>query len=197
MAISVSSVDTTSGTDSANQTTYTTASFTPTADRLLIAVFSTRDDATRLGQPTVSGGSLTWTLITDGTTAADSAYNTASSENSRVVAFWADTGGSPGSMTLVFDGVGATLDSACWSIYEVDGTDIDANVFVQVVTNRGDGATSGSFTLAAFADSANRPFGFVLVWDGLKCCSLREKPTIVRLSSRRKSPATHDCYYGA
>ncbi len=145
---------------SADQQDYTTGSFTPTADRLLIAVISTRDDSAEPPKPTASGGSLTWTLITDGSVEGDRVYNTVGTPRSRLTAFWADSGASPSSMTVTFDYPSGTQDSAAWSVYEIDGTDRDATAFVQVVLGSGDAATSGAITLAAFADTDNRPFGF-------------------------------------
>ena len=158
MAFSVA--DLASAADSTDQQDYTTASFTPTADRLLLAVVAVRDDTALPGTPTVSGGSLTWTLATDGSVSAEQTFDVIADPQIRVTAHWADSGGSPSSFAVTFDYPAGTQQSAAWSVYEIDGTPRDATAFVQIVLGREDANTAAAITLAAFGDTANRPFGF-------------------------------------
>lgn len=156
MAISVAHLATAgSGTDG---TSFSSASITPTAGRLIIASYAaSRTDNIEPTTPTTTGNGLTWVDI-------DSFYyNTdqgARDEKMFLVA--ANTGGSPSAGAVTFSHGATTHHAANWTIFECDGTDVGngvAQCFVQVVkSTTNTAATSVTVTLASATHSDNRPF---------------------------------------
>jgi len=124
---------------------FTTASISPGANRLVLAWVS--DRITTPPTPTLSGNGLTWvqqgSSITFGT-------------NGRFTLFRA-MGALPtsGSVTISFS---KSVNYACWSIVEYDGVDTSgtngSGAVVQSVTGTA-ASTSLTVTLAAFADANN------------------------------------------
>ena len=101
----------------ADQSSYTTGSITPTAGRLVLAAFAAGDNPSSLQQPTCSGCGLTWTAIR----AALIAAGTGTGQVMLVVfAAYADplvvTSGGLTFSNAVSSGI---CDGALWSVYEV------------------------------------------------------------------------------
>lgn len=141
----------TTGGDSANLTAYTTASISPTADRLLLAavVFST--STTVILPPTLTGLGLTWTFVNS---------VVAGSDDRLLCVYKAVTGASPGSgaVTITPDVSNAATGMA-WNISEFNAdisnpvvqNAIGSNTATQLSVALGAGVTSGNGTyLAAF-----------------------------------------------
>lgn len=134
-----------------NATSYTTASVTPTAGRLLCIDV----DACALGvdppNPTITGNGLTWTLVTDH-------YWRNPSGTSNRFHMWryaAFTGGSPSAGTILIDFGAQSMESCEWNVYEIDQAYLSGTVaeaFVQHAFSAANtSGTSGSASLAAFA----------------------------------------------
>lgn len=145
-------------------TSKTTATFTPSADRLLIACYvAMRTDATQPTDPTVSGGNLTWAQQ------HEQFFSTAGNRDQMWI-YAADTGeggASLSNMAVTFDHDATTHQGFLWSVFSLDGTDLAssggsstvAECFIQFVDGPVNSVSSPlSITLAAAADSGNRPF---------------------------------------
>ncbi len=142
----------TSGCDTTNQSTYISASFTPTANALVLASTS----AIRVGGPVpnlpaLTGNSLTWT------SQRQVNFNTAGTPTQRL-GLWRDLYASPttGSLTMNY---GDNIDGACWSVFEFAGVDTSgthgSGAFLQSTGNQGSGGTTTNGDLAAFSDAVN------------------------------------------
>jgi hypothetical protein len=147
----------------ANGDSYTTASISPSANKLLVVGYASMQSAVTPRDITTSLGlSLSWSEIKD--FIWDDSSPTGNGRG-RMWLLAADTGGSPGSGTLFFDhGTGEDNLRAAWSIFELSGTDLGtstvAQCFVQsptTVLNEA-AASSLSITLGAAGASENRPF---------------------------------------
>lgn len=132
-----------------NANSYTTASITPGASRLVLAAVVNSAAGTP-ATPTLAGNSLTWVQI------ATVTYDTIATPNHRLTLFRA-LGSSPTTGTVV---ITASTSTGCvWSISDFSGTDTTGSdgsgAIIQSATNRTDTATSLTVTLAAFADAVN------------------------------------------
>ncbi len=141
----------TSGFDDANQSSWTTASITPTSDALIlpcIVVMRGFSPTT----PTVTGNSITYDLI------ARADHDTAGQFASTFL--FRGLNASPTSGVITID-VGAAHDGALWTVTEFAGVDTSGSngsgAIVQSATNTGSIASSSTLTvtLASFADAAN------------------------------------------
>lgn len=150
MAISVASLA--SSFSDTDATSYNTASVSPTAGRAWIVWVMCTRDATDLNPatPAVTGAGLTWTEQ------ASFVFPTGAGLRRKKLSLLLGTG-TPSSGALTIDWTN-TCANAGWSVQEITGSDT-TNPIVQVVTNgiTSGTATSGSVTLAAAADSNNRP----------------------------------------
>ena len=141
--------------DNSNSTSYATASITPTGNQLgLLAVLNTTGSGA--GTPTVSGNGLTYVEI------ANVTFNDIAGGASRLTIFRTmDASPSTGVATIDFGA--ATQSGCCWSFREFDGVDTGGTngsaAVVQSVTNRVDGNTSLTVTLAAFGSASNATYG--------------------------------------
>lgn len=146
--------------DDTTKSSYSTASITPAAIRLLIACWEiARGSSTNPSDPTVSGNGLTWSQIDA------HLWITTGTVRRKLWIFAADTGAAPSAGAITFDH-GASHLGARWSVFELSGTDLAnstlASLFVQKVKTAADpaAATSLSLALAAAGNSNNRPFLF-------------------------------------
>jgi hypothetical protein len=123
---------------------YTTGSFTPTADAILyIAVITKGETAT---SPTISGHSLTWSLI-------DSVnFNTGASPTDQLLVFRAQGSSSPGAGTITIT-VGGTTTGCSWKVWEQTGHDT-TDPIGQFDANTGDASSAVSATLAEGAETS-------------------------------------------
>jgi hypothetical protein len=144
----------TSGTDNANQTSYTTASIQPTGDRtLLAAVYIANSLGIDPVTPTLSGNGLTWTLV-------DTAIGGDAGDSRERITVFRASGSSPTSGVLTIDCGAQTQDAAGWSVHEFEGTDTTTdNGVVQANSGHGDVVNTFTVTLSPFADSMNPTFG--------------------------------------
>ena len=141
-------------------TDYTTASITPTANRLVVACYSVRrGDSTEPVDPTdVTGNGLTYTQITS------HYYTTTGTVRRKQWVFAADSGGSPSAGGITFNHPSGTHLHGTWGIYEVNGSDVASGVaqcFIGIVKSTIDTTGSSvSLTLAAASNADNRPFHY-------------------------------------
>lgn len=112
----------TAAASTSNASTYTTASQSPTANRLLL--FTVMASGPSVAKPTISGNGLTWTEVNS--VQLTSSY--------WLVVYYALTGSSPsaGAVTITVSG-GAT--GAGWHCAEVTGALLSASAIVQSATN--------------------------------------------------------------
>lgn len=112
----LSAANLTSGEDNTSGTDATTASVSPTANRLQLLTVVARKDTSQPIDPTVSGNSLTWVLV------ASKYFDTSSSSRKQMWVFRA-MGSSPttGAITITF---GETWTNCSWSLDEIT----DANI---------------------------------------------------------------------
>lgn len=113
----------------ANATSYAMGAFTPAADSTLVVMVA--GIATVAAAPTMTGGSLTWTLEV-----ADLAVG--GSVDSQYM-FWANTGASPGSTTITFDCTGDAATGCFMTCHQFTGSDVNAASPIRqtVVSNSG------------------------------------------------------------
>lgn len=141
--------------DNTDATSYVTASITPTANRLVLAVISS-SAAALPNAPTLSGNSITWVQIT---TVTQSVVRTT---------IFRGMVASPTSGTVTIDFAGQTQSHCTWSISEFAGANVSgtngSGAIVQSATNLTAAATSLTVTLAAFANTNNATLGGFF-WD--------------------------------
>jgi hypothetical protein len=143
--------------DGANASTYVTGSWTPTANRLVLACVENARTGTPT-TPTLSGNGLTWTQVA-------TYVNDTVDPQFRLTVFVAKTGGSPsaGAVTASFGGVsqigGSIIVDELDAAY-LSGTDLDA--IVQNKTGSVDTTgTSESITLDSGITSGNASYGAI------------------------------------
>ena len=138
----------TSGTDAVDNTIFTTASITPTANNLVIAVINNRATDPNADDPSLSGNGMTWVEIT----------NVLWSATNRRLTMLRAMGASPsaGAVTITFNN---TQTDCHWSIFEFAGVDTSgtngSGAVVQSATNTDNPITSLTVTLAAFGSATN------------------------------------------
>lgn len=148
MAVSLTALTSNaSGTDS---TSYTTASVSPSANGVLCVAVLVQRNSGIPSTPSISGLSLSWT-----TEQNNDYHDGTSAFMGRLLLAYAPTGASPGSGTISIS-LGGTTHTACvWAVFELTGTVDTSDPFVQSVSAKGTGGTSGSATLSSFADATN------------------------------------------
>lgn len=130
----------------------TTASISPSADRLILAHIGQRFVTGTPTTPTLTGNGLTWVQVA-----------TANSSENRSTLFRA-MGSSPSSGAVTIANVDSQdLDEVGWSIVEFASADrggAEGSTAIFQVGSTGDvTGTSLTITLSAFADAANATFG--------------------------------------
>lgn len=144
--------------DTTNATTYaTTASFTPGAGSLMIAIVcASSTDTTQTDPTSVSGNGVTYTEL-------DSVFQSAVD----TVGLWVGlAGGSPSAGVVTASGWGTSRTGCNMTVIEVTGADTSGGASAAFVTSNtqkhnGTGTTTTpSLTMNAAADSNNRAFGF-------------------------------------
>jgi hypothetical protein len=148
----------TSGGDTTDLTSYSTASVSPGANRLLLLGVDAYIAAGSVQppQPTISGNGLTWVLV-------NSVDHDAAGTDRGGTWLFRSMGASPSSGAITID-FGATTISACaWTLDDADGVDTSgtngSGAVVQSVTASANDVTVTA-TLAAFSDASNAGFGF-------------------------------------
>ncbi len=165
MALTVNSL--TSGANNVDASSFTTASFTPTAGALVLVAATSRQSSSGQVSPAISSSH---SLSTGWAVASQHTYDTV--VNTGQIGLWAAiAGGSPGAATVGIDFSGTTQLTCSWSVVEVLGYSGSGlgpgagNIIIQAAksgVNPGN-STSTSATLSAAADSANRPMAFASV----------------------------------
>jgi len=141
----------TSSYDNVDRTSYTTASVSPTANRLLLLAVYTRIGASAVAPTSVTGNGLTWVKVNDvGSTTAN-------------LSVWRALGATPSAGTIVIDFNGVTQTGCAWELSQftnmnVTGTNGSASIVQSVATSFG-AATSASVALAAFGNANNATYG--------------------------------------
>ncbi len=155
----VTAVNLTSGNTGASTSSVTTASVSPSANKLqLLAVNSRNFTGSAPPAPTVTGCGLTWVQVTN------IQYDTGPTSLKRVTLFRA-MGASPTTGTLTIDFAGDSQTDVVWSLDEFTGMDTSgtngSGAIVQSVTAKDEtgSATSITATLAAFASASNATYG--------------------------------------
>jgi hypothetical protein len=158
-APSISAVNLTANSDVIAGTSATTASISPSANKLILAsVSSRRNDSVDPLAPSLSGNGLTWVQVNS------IVYDTSSTSRRTVTTFRA-LGSSPSAGTVTIDFGANSQDEICWSIDEVTNADTSgtngSGAIVQSVTNKDETgtATSLTMTLAAFSNTLNATYG--------------------------------------
>jgi hypothetical protein len=135
----------------ADQTSYTTASVTLTANRLyLLGVGGVLTDSTPL--PTITSSGATWAAV------AGVSHSSIASPDVRTLVFRTMVG-SDQTGAITIDYGASTMEACNWILTEWTGIDTGgtngSGAIVQSATARNDSATSIAVTLAAFADAVN------------------------------------------
>lgn len=163
MAVAVTNI--LGGTDEDGNSSSTTASFTPSANKLQFLTVGSRTGITAdPNQPTVTGDGLTWVVVNS------VVYDTTSASRRRQTVFRA-LGASPSTGSLTIDFGGQNQTDVVWILDEASGMDTTgtngSGAVVQSVTNKDETgtATSLTVTLAAFGSADNATYGS-FGWDG-------------------------------
>jgi len=142
----------TSAYNTADQTSYTTASISPSAGVPILLFVSSRQ-ASAVPPTSVSGCSLTWeqTANVGGGSHNISLYHAS---------------GTPTTGAITIDYGAATQTGGAWSIVELENSDPGSNgasAIIQSNAVSGSGVSSIGVSLAAFADTNNATIGFFSV----------------------------------
>lgn len=148
----------TSNRDTNDLTSYTTASITPAANRLVIAVLYAQGASVNPVTPTMTGNGLTWVNH------MDFLWDTVGATRARTTVF-RTMGASPSSGTCSL-AYGTAPNSCSWSIFEFDGVDTSGSngagaVNANTGTTTADAAagTGATITLSALASTDNAVVG--------------------------------------
>ncbi len=149
----------TNAVEGADQSSYATASISPSNNELIIATVKNILSTGSLNTPTCTGNGLTWVQI------GHVKYGTAGTPLFAITVFRA-MGASPSSGAVTFDFDSQTQDVAVWSVVEYDNVDTGgtngSGAIVQAVNGTPtDTQTSYSVTLAAFSDVNNATVGLI------------------------------------
>lgn len=156
MAITASNLI--SGSDSgAAASSFTTASITPSANKLiLLSVTARRGDSTQPVAPTVTGNGLTWVEI------AEIYWDTTSTSRKSTFLFRA-MGASPSSGAVTMDFGTQSINLPNWIVDEITGMDTSgtngSGAIVQSATNKNEAGATLTVTLAAFSSANNATYG--------------------------------------
>lgn len=140
------------GFDTVDAQSFTTGSFTPGSNRLVLITITARDVAGDPPIPTLTGNGLTWVNIQ---------HQISAGPTGRSIDVFRAMGASPSTGTLVIDyGVGQTLRNCAWQIDEFDGVDTSGTngSGAVVQSDKGNGGSAGTsitLTLVAFGDATN------------------------------------------
>jgi hypothetical protein len=136
----VARTDLIQGNNTANASTYSTASIAPGSNRVALAfVMNVRSGAAGAVEPTAQGNGLTWKRV--------ESVQVTGAPNRRLTCFRA-TGAAPTAGPLSFDFAGEQQALCAWSVFEYDRvTDV-----AQVKTSSGGATTMPSIALGALAD---------------------------------------------
>jgi hypothetical protein len=149
MAIAAAAL--TGANDTVNNTSFSTASITPTANRLVLALIYNRVWSGTASAPTLSGNGLTWVEVANVNTTLP-----------RRLTLFRAMGGSPSTGAVTIDMGGVTHVHCIWSIVEFSGVDTGGTngsaAVVQSQVNNAN-ATNLTVTLGAFADVLNATYG--------------------------------------
>ena len=155
--MAISGAHLTSGGDATDASSYATASISPGANRLVLAVIETSKLAGTAPLPSLAGNSLTWVEIANVLTVG----------NSHRLTLFRALGAAPSAGAVTITATAAT--GCAWSVAEFDGIDTSgtngSGAIVQSVTGSGS-STALLATLAGFADAVNNAayggFGWAL-----------------------------------
>jgi len=149
MTVTASSL--TNSYDNVDRTSYTTASISPSSNKLLLLAVYTRIGASVVVPTSVTGNGLTWVLVAEVGTGTHN------------LSVWRAMGASPSAGTVVIDYSGVTQTGCAWEICEFTGMDTSgtngSGAIVQSVATAFASATSAEVTLAAFGSADNATFG--------------------------------------
>lgn len=156
--MSVVASNLTSGSDSVDRQSYSTASITPSANKLILLSIAARHASLDPVDPVVTGCGLTWVKV--------NSVNWDNSGSQKRTHLYRAMGASPstGAITMDFSAQTAQND-VLWSVDEFDGVDTSgtngSGAVVQSVTNFNNNSPSNglTITLAAFGSTNNATFG--------------------------------------
>jgi hypothetical protein len=149
--VAITHANLTRGQSDTDATSYTTASVTPGANRLVLLSVASEVSSGDGAEPTISGNGLTWTLVRSTREIGTSVMQ---------VHVFRAMGGSPSSGSITISFGSQTQMHCAWSVDEFDGvrtTGGGADAVAQSVLASGSGANM-SATLASFAASSHRPY---------------------------------------
>lgn len=155
-AVSVANLTSGASNDTA---TSTTASITPSANKLILLTVGQRTNITaNPNLPDVSGNGLTWVVVTS--TIFDSTGGTR-----RRITMWRAMGASPSTDVITIAAQGQANTHMSWAVEEFTGMDTTgtngSGAIVQSAANVADGTTSSTLTvtLGAFSNAGNATYG--------------------------------------
>jgi hypothetical protein len=155
--MAITAVNLTNDGTTTDAVSFTTASISPTANRLILLAVSCRP-ATGSAAPTVTGNGLTWVPVGGGE------YGGAGAR--RTVRVWRAMGASPTSGVITLDFGAVTVASINWSVDEFAGVDTSGTngsgaIVQSAATINATASTSITQTLSAFGSTSNVGYGAV------------------------------------
>lgn len=158
----------TNGQSATNATSYTTASVTPGANRLILLLTAqsrnTGSDCANNDISSVTGNSLTWVAINK------QCFSSAVAPT-QTVEIWRSMGASPSTGTIAFDVSASTQINAAWAVVECSGVDTGgtngSGAVVQSAINLIEPGTSLTVTLGAFGSAGNATLGAFGIADNI------------------------------
>lgn len=144
----------TSGQNINAQSSYATASITPGANKIILAMYCSHVGSIP-SNPSISGCNLSWTQI--------ATVGVATGNDDLRITLWRGISASPTTGAITFSGAGSP-SAAGWVIAELTGADT-ANPIVQYNTNSNSSSSALSVSLSAFANANNATLGVVAAID--------------------------------
>lgn len=150
----ITSTNLTSGESGTTTSTYTTASITPSANKLILISIYHRKGSSGVPTPTVSGNGLTWVQVLREV-----------NSDEQVVTIFRAMGASPTTGPVTIDFAGTNEIQAVWSVNEFGNVDqTGTNGSGAVVQSKGfheavGNTTATTITLSAFGSANNASYG--------------------------------------
>lgn len=133
----------TSGNDTGNAAIFQTSSFTPNANRLVLAFVASVTPSGAANSPTLSGNNLTWEKVHEATT---------SNTNDFKITCFRAMSSTPSAGTLAINFGGQQQDCCTWAVFEYDGVDTTGTNGSNAIVQKSEKRATGQ-SLSAALDS--------------------------------------------
>lgn len=139
MAVALNSL--TQGNNTTDAPSFTTSSYTPSANALVIVAIQVVSATSPTPMPTISGNGISWTMPDSSTASRSTGW------------YWGQSA-SPSAGTLLMDGGATTYQGIAWSIFELTGVPTSSAIAQFTKATGTTNTSSATLASAPAADSA-------------------------------------------